>query len=284
MVYRFSNSVIGILNLFTLVASIPVIGGGLWLARSSSTCQSFLQMPVLVLGFVILAVSLAGFIGACFNVALALRAYLAAMLLLIVALLSLTIFAFVVTSKGKGVEVPGHEYKEYHLEGYSPWLRHKVTDEANWRHIRSCILTSRTCASLATWTPLDYLQRDLSPIQSGCCKPPTSCQFGAAIMGVAQDPDCSWWSNTEGWLCYECDSCKAGVLEDMKRNWQKLSVLNIVILIFLIFICTIGCCALRNTRRSETDYPYGDNHMTKVKPRWDFYWWRWWKDRQEQIY
>jgi hypothetical protein len=163
--YRFSNTVIGFLNLFTLLASIPIIGGGLWMARRSTTCESFLQTPLLVVGFVVLIISLAGFIGACFHVAWALWVYLVVMLFLIAALMGLTIFGFVVTSQGGGVEVPGRVYKEYRIEDYSPWLRNKIKDPDYWRTIRSCILGSKTCAKLASWTPLDYLEKDMSPIQ-----------------------------------------------------------------------------------------------------------------------
>ncbi|OVA10167.1 Tetraspanin/Peripherin [Macleaya cordata] len=281
--YRFSNTVIGFLNLFTLLASIPIIGGGLWMARSSTTCESFLQTPLLVVGFVVLIVSLAGFIGACFNVAWALWVYLVVMLVLIGTLLSLTIFGFVVTSPGGGIVVPGRAYKEYRLQDYSSWLRSRVKDPHYWRNIRTCILGSNTCAKLSTWTPLDYLKKDMSPVQSGCCKPPTACDY-AGVTLVPQDPDCFRWNNAAPLLCYECDSCKAGVLEDVKNDWRKLSVLNVVVLVFLISIYSIGCCAFRNSRRSETDYPYGVNRMSKIRPRWDYYWWRWWNDRRDQLY
>ncbi|OAY38817.1 tetraspanin-6 [Manihot esculenta] len=281
--YRFSNTVIGFLNLFTLLASIPIIGGGLWMARSNTTCESFLQTPLLVVGFVVLIVSLAGFIGACFHVAWALWVYLVVMLFLIATLMGLTIFGFVVTSQGGGVDVAARVYKEYRLQDYSPWLRDRVKDPDYWRTIRSCILGSNVCSKLASWTPLDYLQRDMSPIQSGCCKPPTSCNYNMATL-VPQDPDCYKWNNSPTLLCYECDSCKAGVLEDVRRDWHKLSVLNIVMLVLLIGIYSIGCCAFKNTRRAETDYAYGENRMTKVKPRWDYYWWRWWHDKREQLY
>lgn len=157
-------------------------------------------------------------------------------------------------------------------------------------------------------------------MQSGCCKPPTSCNYNAAME--RQEADCFKWNNALPFLCYECDSCKAGVLEDVRKDWHKLSVLNVVILVFLICIYSIGCCAFRNSKRSETDYPYGENRMSKVRPRWDYYWynysimlpfspldlllvstyylvhlphysfltglvscrWRWWHDRREQLY
>ncbi|KAK9126799.1 hypothetical protein Scep_015645 [Stephania cephalantha] len=281
--YRFSNTVIGFLNLFTLLGSIPIIGGGLWLAKNSTTCEGFLQTPLLVIGFIVLIISLAGFIGACFNVTWALWVYLFVMLLLIGSLLSLTIFGFIVTSNGGGINVSGRVYKEYRLEDYSAWLKKRVQNPQYWRTIRSCILGSATCSKLASWTPLDYLEKDMSPIQSGCCKPPTSCNYAPGVM-LSQDADCYKWNNAPNILCYECDSCKAGVLEDMRRDWHKLSVLNVVVLIFLISIYAIGCCAFKNSKRSESDYPYGENRMRKVRPRWDYYWWRWWHDRRDQLY
>ncbi|XP_030473030.1 tetraspanin-6 [Syzygium oleosum] len=281
--YRFSNTVIGFLNLITLLASIPIIGAGLWMARNTTTCENFLQTPLLVLGFIVLVVSLAGFIGACFRVAWALWLYLFVMLLLIAALTAFTIFGFAVTGRGSNVEVPGRNYHEYRLGDYSEWLRNRVKDPNSWNDIKKCILGSKTCAKIQNWTPLDYLQKDMSPVQSGCCKPPTSCNYNMATM-VAQDPDCYRWNNAATILCYDCDSCKAGVLEEMRQTWHKLAVLSIVMLVLLICIYSIGCCAFRNTKRAQTDHPYGENRMSKVRPRWDYYWWRWWYDCKERLY
>jgi len=109
-------------------------------------------------------------------------------------------------------------------------------------------------------------------MQSGCCKPPTTCNFNMETTLVDQDIDCYRWNNAPNLLCYECDSCKAGVLENIRTDWHKVSVLSVVILVFLIGIYSIGCCAFRNARRSETDYPHGENRMRKVRPRWDYYW------------
>ncbi|CAA2970411.1 tetraspanin-6 [Olea europaea subsp. europaea] len=280
--YRLSNTVIGFLNLFTLLASIPIIGAGLWMARSSTTCESFLQTPLLILGFIILIVSLAGFIGACFHVAWALWVYLVIMLLLIGTLLALTVFGFVVTSRGGGSVVAGRVYSEFHLDNYSSWLRKRIKDPHYWMTVKSCILGSKACAKVVLWTPSDYLSKDLSPVQSGCCKPPTSCNYASTM--VDQESDCYRWNNDPNILCYKCDSCKAGVLEDVRRNWHKISVLNIVMLLVLIGIYCIGCCAFQNAKRAESDYPYGENRMYKSRPRWDYHWRRWMYDRRHQLY
>ncbi|CAN1237840.1 TET6 [Linum grandiflorum] len=274
--YRFSNTLIGFLNLVTLLASIPIIGAGLWMAKNTTSCENFLQTPLLVLGFIVLVISLAGFIGACFHVAWALWVYLVVMLFTIMALIALTVFGFVVTGQGGGVEVPGRAYREYRLQDYSPWLRKRVQEPQYWKAVRGCILGSKTCDQLAAWTPLDYAQRDLSPVQvllswSGCCKPPTTCDYTMETT-VAQEQDCYKWNNAAEMLCYECDSCKAGVLEEVRRDWRKLTVLNVVVLIILIALYSVGCCAFRNTQRAESDYPYGINRMSKIRPRWDYHW------------
>ncbi|XP_042415812.1 tetraspanin-6-like [Zingiber officinale] len=278
--YRLSNTVIGYLNLVTLLASIPIIGSGLWLGRSSSTCDSFLQTPLLVVGSVVLLVSLAGLVGACFNVAWALWLYLLVMLFLVVALLGIIVFGIAVTGRGGEVPVPGRVYHEYRLGRYTGWLRHKITAPRYWNAGIACVVASRTCSKIAHWTPSDYLQRDLTPIQSGCCKPPTSCIYAAGAAVASQDEDCYRWNNAANVLCYTCDSCKAGVLEQVRRDWHKLSILNVVVLVVLIVVYSVGCCAFRNARRDELEYGYGNNSMPKVQPPWEYDWWRRWRDRR----
>ncbi|KAG7016282.1 Tetraspanin-6 [Cucurbita argyrosperma subsp. argyrosperma] len=268
---KLSNSVIGLLNFLTLLGSIPIIGGALWMARNSTTCEAFLQTPLLVLGFLVLLISLAGFVGACFNVSWALWLYLFAMLLLIATLLGFTLFGLVVASKGGG----GGDGGEHRFGDYSVWLRNRVNNPQYWVTIKSCILGSNTCNQVSSWTPLNYLQRQITPIQAGCCKPPASCTENV------QDPDCYRWNGAPNVLCYDCISCKAGVLETARRDWHKLSVLNIVMLIFLIAVYSIGCCAFRNTKRAQTDYAHGENRMIKIQPTWDHKMRRWLEDRKE---
>jgi hypothetical protein len=93
-------------------------------------------------------------------------------------------------------------------------------------------------------------------VQSGCCKPPTSCQFTyesgtnwTKTPTSSVDPDCSTWSNEA--LCYNCQSCKAGVVATFKRDWKRVAVVNIVFLVFIIIVYSVGCCAFRNNRRDN---------------------------------
>jgi hypothetical protein len=62
----------------------------------------------------------------------------------------------------------------------------------------------------------------------------------------AEDPDCGVWSNAN--LCYNCNSCKAGILQNIKQDWRKVAIVNIIVLVFLIIAYSVGCCAFRNNR------------------------------------
>ncbi|RRT47527.1 hypothetical protein BHE74_00056672 [Ensete ventricosum] len=167
---RFSNSLIGVLNVITLVLSIPIIGGGIWLSQRANTdCEKFLERPLVALGVFLFLVSLAGFVGACCRNSCLLWLYLVVMFLLILLLVCFTVFAFVVTNKGAGEVVSGRGFKEYRLGDYSDWLQRRVEKASNWRRIRSCLQQGKVCESLQnknqTWD--QFVKDNLSPIQVG---------------------------------------------------------------------------------------------------------------------
>lgn len=114
----------------------------------------------------------------------------------------------------------------------------------------------------------------LSQMQSGCCKPPTECGYtyvnetvwipGGDMIGP--NPDCMLWNNDQRLLCYQCSSCKAGVLGSLKQSWRKVSVINIVVLIILVIFYVIAYAAYRNVKRMDNDEPAGEARMTKSHP------------------
>ncbi|RWR91324.1 tetraspanin-8-like protein [Cinnamomum micranthum f. kanehirae] len=263
---RISNNLVGLLNFLTFLLSIPILGGGIWLSnRASTDCEKFLDRPIIALGVFLMLVSLAGLIGAWCRVSWLLWIYLFVMFILIVLVFCFTIFAFVVTNKGVGEVVSGRGYKEYRLGDYSNWLQKRVSSDKNWGKIRSCLQDSKICKSLEdkNLPQSDFFNSNLSPIQSGCCKPPTDCNFTyqsatnwtkLADSTISADQDCTTWSNDPNSLCYDCQSCKAGVLANLKKDWKKVAVVNIIFLIFLIIVYSIGCCAFRNNRE-DNSYP-----------------------------
>lgn len=259
--FRISNNLVGILNFVTFLLSIPILGAGIWLKNHGNTaCEKFLDEPLIVLGVFLLAVSLAGLVGACCRVTWLLWIYLLVMFLLIVAVFCFTVFAFVVTNKGAGEVVSGRGYKEYRLGDYSNWLQKRVNNNKNWNKIKVCLADSNVCKKLGQSTDAEavFYQRHLSPIQSGCCKPPSACGFTyvsptnwTKTATVGTDTDCSAWDNDQNILCYNCQSCKAGFLGNLKSDWKKVAVINIIFLIFLIIVYSIGCCAFRNNQEDN---------------------------------
>ncbi|EYU37117.1 hypothetical protein ABFS82_10G130300 [Erythranthe guttata] len=260
---RISNNLVGILNIVTLLLSIPIIGGGIWLSKQANTeCEQFLDKPVIALGVFILLVSIAGLIGSCCKVSWLLWVYLLVMFLLILLLFCFTVFAFVVTNKGAGEAISERGYKEYRLGDYSNWLQKRVNN--HWTKIRSCLVDSKICQKLldSGSTPVEVFYKErLGALQSGCCKPSNDCKFeyssptnwtqtGTSTLNA--NPDCSVWSNDPNVLCYNCQSCKAGLLDNIKSDWKRVAVINVIFLVFLIIVYSIGCCAFRNNREDNS--------------------------------
>lgn len=279
---RTSNHLIGLLNFLTFLLSIPILGGGIWLSsRANNTdCLKFLQWPLIIIGVSIMVVSLAGFAGACYRNTFLMYLYLWAMFFIIAALVGFIIFAYAVTDKGSGQPVINRVYLEYNLGDYSGWLKDRVASESYWSKISSCIRDSHVCRKIRRnvggfpEAPEMFYLRKLSPTESGCCKPPTSCGFaynnetfwtsGGGLAG--NDPDCQRWSNDQSQLCYDCDSCKAGVLASLKKSWRKVSVINIVMLIILVIVYVVACAAFRHNKQMDNDEPYGETRMEKERP------------------
>lgn len=278
---RSSNHLIGVLNFLTFLLSIPILGGGIWLSsRANNTdCLKFLQWPLIIIGISIMVVSLAGFAGACYRNTFLMWAYLFVMFFIIAALLGFIIFAYVVTDKGSGRTLTNRAYSDYYLQDYSGWLKDRVAGDSYWRKIGSCIRDSKVCRKMGRTTSgvpetADmFYSRKLSSIESGCCKPPTECgftymneTFWSSSGGVVYSTDCNTWNNDQEQLCYSCNSCKAGLLANLRKSWRKVSVINIVILIILVIAYVVGCAAFRNNRRIDNDEPYGEARMTKSQP------------------
>uniref|UniRef100_A0A803MBX9 Uncharacterized protein n=1 Tax=Chenopodium quinoa TaxID=63459 RepID=A0A803MBX9_CHEQI len=109
-------------------------------------------------------------------------------------LLALGIFALAVSSEGGGKSILGISYKQYYVESYSKWMQNK----------------------------------------SGCCKPPEECNFKYTSPTVWVKPesgnysnvDCNNWNNDPKTLCYDCQSCKAALLQDVSDQIVHLKIIQ----------------------------------------------------------
>ncbi|XP_051131666.1 tetraspanin-2 [Andrographis paniculata] len=256
-----SNNITAFLNFIALMCSIPIISAGIWLAsKPDNECIRWLRWPLICIGIAFLVVTLTGFVGAYWKKEGLLGVYLVCMFILIVLLLVLLVLAFVVTRPNGAYSVAGVAFREYRLAGFSSWLRDHVTGDDNWPGIRSCLAETQICPKLAQnyVSAADFFAAHLSPIQSGCCKPPAICGFQysspiswAAPANIAASPDCYAWNNDPSQLCYNCDSCKAGLLGNLRHEWRKANIILIVTVVVLIWVYIIACSAYKNAQTEE---------------------------------
>ncbi|KVI12183.1 Tetraspanin/Peripherin [Cynara cardunculus var. scolymus] len=229
-----SNNIIATINFIALICSIPIIFTGIWLAsKPDNHCIRSLPWPIVFVGILFLLLAFTGFVGAHWNKPGLLSFYLFCNAALIVTGIILLILAFIVTHPSGAFSVPGREYDEYRYMGYSEWLRDHITDPENWGSIRACLASSSTCTKM----------------------PPTVCgyQYVNPITWINPtnpmgDVDCIIWNNDPNQLCYNCDSCKAGVLGNLRKEWKEANVILIIAVIALICLYLIAFNAYKNSQ------------------------------------
>ncbi|XP_052198237.1 tetraspanin-9-like [Diospyros lotus] len=149
-------------------------------------------------------------------------------------LIYLCCLAMSLISRGSGEKLPEKEYMEYRFEAYPDWVQGWVTN--HWSNMKSCLKENGVCQRLeadgVTFTEEDFYIEQLSPIESGCCKPSNDCKFGyvsptewvATANSSYANSDCKRWSNNEEVMCFNCRSCKAGTLDNLRIGWVELLV------------------------------------------------------------
>ncbi|CAL9215453.1 unnamed protein product [Arabidopsis halleri] len=266
--FRVSNFVVGLANTLVMLVGASAIGYSIYMFvhQGVTDCESAIRIPLLTTGLILFLVSLLGVIGSCFKENVAMVSYLIILFSGIVALMVFSIFLFFVTNKGAGRVVSGRGYKEYRTVDFSTWLNGFVGGK-RWVGIRSCLAEANVCDDLSDGRVSQiadaFYHKNLSPIQSGCCKPPSDCnfEFRNATFWIpptknetavaANNGDCGTWSNVQTELCFNCNACKAGVLANIREKWRNLLVFNICLLILLITVYSCGCCARRNNRTAR---------------------------------
>lgn len=237
------------LDFLTMLLSLPIIVVGFWLAfRHHIDCLKFLEGPIIFIGVALFLVSLVGMVGIIRLKKILVWAYLGLLFLLILLLLCFTLFAFFVTSGGGGHRVRGAVFQEYRLGDFSQWFQDQTTDPNKWVDMELCLQDGKICAGLDQNYPnlLQFNNAELSPVQSGCCKPPSACGFTFVTptrwvntTSATATGDCGRWDNDAYELCYECSSCRAGLLQNVKQDWSKVAKVCLVVLILLALVCFI---------------------------------------------
>ncbi|KAK9121327.1 hypothetical protein Syun_018944 [Stephania yunnanensis] len=249
------------INFISMLLAIAVICFGVWMGTHRDSCRKTLTLPVLGLGLLILVVSLIGLIGACKNISLLLWIYLGLLCLILVAISVFTVLAFIITNNGSGHTTAGLRYKEYQLKDYSSWFLKQLNNTRNWERLKSCVVKSDDCNKLPKKykTIKQYKAATLTPIEAGCCRPPSECGYppinasfyDLSFHPIGKNHDCERYRNSRAIKCYNCDSCKAGVAQYMKTEWRVVAIFNIILFVVLLIIYFIGCCARRKAARNR---------------------------------
>nr|KYP65208.1 hypothetical protein KK1_011439 [Cajanus cajan] len=244
-----------------MVAGLAAMGVSAYI-RVHGGCDRVLHYPLLFGGLFVSVVSTLGLMAALCRLSSALYLYLLLAFFLLLAFASFTVAALFVTA----THAPDHHapHLGFRVRDFSPWLQHYVTHQNHWDEARACLLRSRVCHHLDVRRNNDSRVFDhLSSTQFGCCMPPVQCGFrmkNATFWEVPKagpsvnDSDCMAWNNREDKLCYDCDSCKGGVLASIRKQWRHLTVFNICIIVLVTTVYVLGCYAIRNNRLDYTSY------------------------------
>ncbi|KAL4360593.1 hypothetical protein GQ457_04G036220 [Hibiscus cannabinus] len=268
------NIIVGLVNSILLSLGICLIVWGAYLSfkEVSSDCEKILAAPLLVIGNLVVLVSIIGLMGTACGSSICMMVYLSLMAILILGVLLFTSFIFSVTNKTVSqVYDTGEKMVEPKSSlDLSNWLHNKVTNEQNWKKIKSCLIDSRVCSAEKHTLDVDanvnvtkffheyfpsMVNNSLPELKAGCCRPPEVCGFkkvndtnweipSKGPTANSKHDDCKSWSNDAGKLCFDCYSCKGGVIDNLKKEWRILALLNVMLLLLLVLIYTIGCCAL----------------------------------------
>ncbi|XP_022738076.1 tetraspanin-10-like isoform X2 [Durio zibethinus] len=259
-----SNFVIRWVNFLTMLLALAVVIFGVWMSTHHDGCRKSLTLPVLGLGAFIFIISIIGFVGAVKKNTMLLWIYLIMLCIILVAILVFTVLAFIITNNGSGHNVSGLRYKEYQLKDYSSWFLKQLNNTNNWKHLKSCLVKSEDCNNLAKQykTLKQYKMAKLTPIEAGCCRPPSECgypvinasYYDLSFHPISSNNDCKLYKNSRAVKCYNCDSCKAGVAQYMKTEWRVVAIFNLALFVVLSMIYMVGCCARRNAAQSQSKF------------------------------
>ena len=143
--FRISNTLVGTLNILTLLLSLAGMAGSAYIHFHKTDCLKVLMYPLLFGAFFIFVVSVLGITGSMFRINEALYAYLLATFFVILAFMLFTVFALFVTNKVVGQKVSDKGFGEYKVADFSLWLQQYVINDKNWNDIKSCLVGVGFC-------------------------------------------------------------------------------------------------------------------------------------------
>nr|WDA42953.1 tetraspanin-15 [Fagopyrum tataricum] len=146
----------------------------------------------------------------------------------------------------------GFGFESGHKLPASPvWFKLKIDRLDTWSDIKHCIYDTRVCDYLITRSltlkSYEFTNSKLSPLETGCCRPPGECEMEYVNATFWKRPlnynfardtspyyaDCDTWENNSTSMCFDCQSCKDAFFWTIESKWQRLGVFIAVMSIFL---------------------------------------------------
>ncbi|XP_039833043.1 tetraspanin-8-like [Panicum virgatum] len=207
---------------------------------------------LILIGILFVVSCIAGHVGNRSRSTWLLGVHLHSLFALFVILFLITVFSAIAVYKGAGEDDSAwYERGSKDCSLARVWEKQVVQDYIG--HSNVCKSLEANNGAAAYDDGSDYA------IKSGCCKPPTCCNFvylgGTTWVATTQgsictkDVDCRTWSNDAAKLCYNCLSCKAAVLATAEREIKTGVIFSIVFLFYIIFAYSIAARRLSHTLR-----------------------------------
>ncbi|XP_043808702.1 tetraspanin-8 [Manihot esculenta] len=218
------------MNIITFLISMAIVAHVSYAWRlpiqlyGSSPSATFLKTPILILGISLLILSVMGLVALLCHLIFLHRIYLWVILFITISLLIFIIFSLLVTNKGpQGI---GSSSREFRVNEFSSWMQTHLVGKNHWFDIKKYLLDYEVCDSFQRKLdalPAAILWEVVTSVELGCCKPPYSCGYKFKNISYwevsnsgneSKEKDCNSWKNDKEILCYDCNSCKAGYLEE----------------------------------------------------------------------
>ncbi|XP_013618573.1 PREDICTED: tetraspanin-13 [Brassica oleracea var. oleracea] len=255
-------------TIFLIANSIFLATSAFWFVTVSmlhyktDECNRFVTTPGIFVSFSLLFMTLAGFYAAYYKSDCLFRIHFFILFLWIFVVVAKAVFVYRLNNETNPRLYPGTKIHEFRLEDYSGWVRRLVIKDDEWYRTRRCLVKDNVCNKLFSnqnMSASEFRQMNLTPIQSGCCKPPLSCGLTYVKPNIWTMPryynnvedDCKTWNNTANTLCFDCDSCKAVTIANLHNTSFSLTF-NILHIVFSLSIGIVGWFAwLRILRETE---------------------------------
>ncbi|CAN8266582.1 unnamed protein product [Cochlearia groenlandica] len=254
---------------FLIANSIFLVTSVLWFVAvctihyKSDECNRFATTPGIFVSLSLLAMTLTGFYAAYFKSDCLFRIHFFIFFLWMFVVVAKAVFVFCLHKETNPRLFPGTKIHEFRFDDYSGWVRRLVIKEDEWYRTRRCLVKDNVCNKLFSNQIMpvsEFYQMNLTPIQSGCCKPPLSCGLNYEKPNIWNmsskyynnlERDCKKWNNTANALCFDCDSCKAVIIADLHNTSFSVTI-NILHIFFSLSIGIVGWFAwlkiLRDTQ------------------------------------